>query len=92
VTTNGLGNHTTKVWIGVGAGAAIGLALALRNHRRDRWSAATNVTRRVASVSQDMADLTQNIIGRVRVIYNESRKLVKEVNHAWDEGRKLARA
>jgi hypothetical protein len=92
VMTNGNGNHTAKVLIGVGAGAAIGLALALRNHRRDRWSTATQVTRRVAAASQDMANVTQDIIGRVRLIYSESNKLVKQIARAWEDGRKLAGA
>jgi len=26
-----------KLWMGIGAGAAIGLALAVRNHNRYRW-------------------------------------------------------
>lgn len=85
--TNGNGN---KVWIGVGVGAAIGVAaLVLSRRRRDPWYSAKGVTRRVADHSADLAACSKDIVERVRVIYNESRKLVEEATELFAQGRKL---
>ena len=85
--SNGNGN---RVLIGVGIGAAIGVAaFALSRRKRDRWYAAKEVSRRVADHSSDLAAASKDIVDRIRVNYNETRKVVEEATELLSHGRKL---
>ena len=85
--TNGTNN---KVWIGVGVGAAIGVAaLVLSRRRRAPWYDPRAVSKRVANHTADLAAASKDIVDRVRVIYNESCKVVEEATDLFTQGRKL---
>ncbi len=79
----------TKIWIGVGIGAAVGLAIALSRRKHDRWESARDITRRISNKSGDFADIGKDIADRVRLIYEESRKLVEDASDLWSRGRKV---
>lgn len=84
-------NNANLMWLGVGMGAAaIGVAVALTRRKRDRWYAAKQVTQRVANRTGDLAAASKDIVDRLRIIYNESRKVVEEATELWSRGRKLA--
>ena len=84
-------SNNNLMWVGVGVGAAaLGIALALSRRKRDRWDAARQVTRRVANHTSDLAEAGKDILGRVRIIFGESRKVVEEATELWSQGRKLA--
>jgi len=85
------GSNANLVWIGVGVGAAaVGVALALARRKKNNWSTAKQVSRRLADKTNDLAEVGKDIFDRIKVIYNESRKVVEECNELWSHGRKLA--
>jgi len=84
------GSNANLLLIGVGVGAAIGVAVALTRRKRDRWYAAKQVTRRVADRTGDLAAASKDIVGSLKIIYNESCKVVEEASELWSRGRKLA--
>lgn len=83
-------NNTNLVWIGVGVGAAIGVAVAISRRKREPWYSARQVTRRVADHTSDLAAASKDIVDRLKIIYNESCKVVEEATELWSQGRKLA--
>jgi LPXTG-motif cell wall-anchored protein len=83
------GSNSNMIWIGIGVGAAIGLAFALSRRKKDRWSAAKEVSQRFADRSGDLAAAGKDIVDRIKVIYDESRKVVEEAGELWSHGRKL---
>ncbi len=89
MNTNGFGNR--NVWIGIAIGAAVGVGIALSRHKRTRWDSARALTHRVASSTNDMSDAARDLIGRVKTIYEESRKIVEDAGELWEHGRKLVR-
>ena len=82
-------NNNQMIWIGVAVGAAIGIGIALTRRRKSRWDMARDMGRRVADHSPDLADATKELVERVRVIYEEGRKVVEDAGHLWEQGRKL---
>ncbi len=78
------------MWIGVGVGAAIGVAVVLSRRKRDRWYAAKQVSRRVAGHTSDLASAGKDIFDRLKIIYAESCKVAEEATDLWSQGRKLA--
>ena len=85
-----MGNGTSRlIWIGVAAGTAIGVGIALSRRKRSGWDSARAVTRRMANRSGDFADATKDIMERVKTIYEESRRVVEDANELWEHGRKL---
>ena len=90
------GNTSTMVYIGLAAGAAIGIAFALtrrgKSRRREPWEAAKHITRRFGDHSQELATRGKDIIERVHNMYEEGRKVYDEAVDLWGEGRRLVRA
>jgi hypothetical protein len=82
-------NQNTKIWLGIAIGAAVGIGIALSRRKRSKWDTARHISSRVADHSSDLADMTSNLMARVRNIYDESCKVVEEANHLWANGRKL---
>jgi hypothetical protein len=89
-----------RIWLGIAAGAAIGIGLALSRRRpasrwemaRERLDRAKGVASRVAEEREDFAETGRDLLDRVRLIYEESRKVVDEMGHLWEHGRKLVRS
>ncbi|HUE03202.1 MAG TPA: hypothetical protein VMR62_26775 [Bryobacteraceae bacterium] len=70
----------------VGVGAAIGVAVVLNRRKRNGWYTAT---RRVADKTNDLAVVSKDMLERIKVIYDETRKVVDEATELWSQGRKL---
>jgi hypothetical protein len=87
----GWGNNSTKILIGIAAGTAIGLGIALsRRQKKSRWDAARQVGERLSNTSGELADAVGDIISHVKVIYEEGRKVAEDAGALWAHGRKLA--
>jgi len=83
-------NRNTYIWIGIAAGAAVGIIIAATRHRpRNRWYSAKQLTRKMADHSVDFADRGKDIINRCQNIYEEGRKVVDDALDLWSHGRKL---
>ena len=82
-------NRSTMIWLGVAAGAALGLGIALSRRRPTRWDSAREFGQRISERSGDLADATQDILQRVRTIYEEGRKVLEDAGELWSHGRKL---
>ncbi len=83
--------NMTKVWLGLAAGAAIGLGIALsRRQKASRWDSARIIGARLSDRSGDLSEAAANIISRVKVIYDESRKVAEDAGELWAHGRKVA--
>jgi hypothetical protein len=73
------------LWMGIAAGAAIGIGFSLaRNRRRSRAHAARRMGRRVADASAKLVAVEGRKLAR------EGRKLMDEAAGLWSHGRKLA--
>jgi hypothetical protein len=94
------GNRSTMLYVGLAAGAAIGIAVALtrrggmrmRTRRREPWEAAKGITRRFGDRSQELAARSNDLIERMRHMFEEGRKVVDDARDLWGEGRRLVRA
>jgi hypothetical protein len=85
------GSNSTKIWLGIAAGTAIGIGIALsRRQRKTRWDVARQVGQRITDGSGDLADAVGNILSHVKVIYEEGRKVADDAGALWAHGRKLA--
>jgi hypothetical protein len=85
------GKHTTKIWLGVAAGTAIGLGIALsRRQKKTRWDSARRIGERLSDHSRDLSEAAANIVSRVKVIYDEGRKVAEDASELWAQGRKVA--
>jgi LPXTG-motif cell wall-anchored protein len=82
-------NSAALMWIGIGAGVAIGLAIALGRRKQDRWSGARNVSKRVADRTNELAIASKDMLDRLKIIFNESQKVVEDASELWEHGRKL---
>lgn len=84
------GNQSTKIWVGIAIGAAVGLGIALSRRRTTtRWDSAREIGKRLTDRSEDLAESARDIMQRVRVIYEEGRKVVEDAGELWSHGRKL---
>lgn len=87
------GSKATLIYLGIAAGTAVAIAVALtqRGHhrKRRRWESAKEITRNLADHSQDLAAKSKNLIERVQTIYEEGRKVVEEATEIWSHGRRL---
>ncbi len=90
------GNRNAMIYIGLAAGAAIGVAVALTRRgtmrKRQPWEAAKHITRRFGDRSQELAARSNDIIERMRNMFEEGRKVVDDARDLWGEGRRLVRA
>jgi len=83
------GANSRKIWMGVAIGAAVGIGIALSRRRRSGWDAAKMATKRLSNKSEDMADVSRDILERVKTIYDESRRVVEDAGELWTHGRRL---
>lgn len=90
------GSTNTMIYIGLAAGAAIGIAVALtrrgKTRRREPWEAAKHITRRFGDHSQELATRGKDIVARVQNMYEEGRRVYDEARELFGEGRRLVRA
>jgi hypothetical protein len=78
-----------KIWMGVAIGAAVGIGIALSLRSRSRWDAARVATKRFSNNNEDMADVSRDILERVKTIYDEGRRVVEDAGELWAHGRRL---
>jgi len=91
ISANGWGSDSTKLWLGIAAGAAIGVGIALsRRPKKTYWDSARRVGQRLSNQSGELADTVGDILGRVKVIYEEGRKVAQDAGEVWAHGRKLS--
>jgi hypothetical protein len=84
-------NHMTKIWLGIAAGTAIGLGIALsRRQKKTRWDSARRLGERLSDRSGELSEAAANIASRVKVIYDEGRKVAEDACELWAQGRKVA--
>jgi hypothetical protein len=82
-----------RIWIGIAAGAAIGIGLMLTRRRSEnKWERARNIARRVDADKDDFKEVGRDMLDRIRVIYEEGRKVADEAQHLWSRGRNLVRS
>ena len=84
-------DHSTKLWVGIAAGVAIGVGIALsRRQKKTRWDSAKEIGQRLSDHTTDLSDAATNIIGRLKVICDEGRKIAEDATELWAQGRKFA--
>ena len=90
MANNDWGNQSTKIWLGIAIGDAVGVGIALsRRKPPSRWDSAREMGRRMADRSEDLSEAARHIMERVRNIYDEGRKVVEDAGELWSHGRKL---
>lgn len=82
-------SRNAKIWVGIAVGTALGIGIVLSRRKKSRWDAAREVSRRVASHSDEVADTTRDLVDRIKSIYDESCQVVAEAGELWSHGRKL---
>jgi hypothetical protein len=82
-------NNASKLWLGVAVGVAVGIGIALSRRKKSRWEQAREMTRRVAERSPDFTEASQDIVDRLKTIYEEGLKVVEDAGELWANGRKL---
>jgi hypothetical protein len=80
-------------WIisGVAIGSGIALAYAASRKKKNWRDRLMDTADTVARRREDLAESGKNIVDRVRIIYEESRKVMEEASELWAHGRKLVR-
>jgi hypothetical protein len=82
-------SNSTRIWLGIAAGVAVGVGIALSRRKRSRWEQARDVTQRVADRSPDLAEAGRDIVEHIKTIYDEGLKLVEDAGQLWASGREL---
>lgn len=88
-TCNHNWGNSSKLLLGIAAGTAIGLGIALSRRKKSRWDSARQIGQRLTSRSGELGDAASDIISRIKVIYDEGRKIAEEAGELWAHGRKL---
>jgi hypothetical protein len=89
-TCNNGWDNSTKLLLGIAAGTAIGLGIALsRRQKKSRWDSARKVGQRISSRSGELSEAVSDIIGRIKVIYDQGRKVAEDAGELWAQGRKV---
>jgi hypothetical protein len=83
-------NHSSKIWLGIAAGTAIGLMIAYTRRPKSRWDIARRATKEISGRSAEFADAARDIVDRVKVIYEEGSRIAQDAGELWSRGRKLA--
>ena len=78
------------IWIGIAVGAAVGIGIALSRRKKTRWDSAKEIGQRLSDHTTDLSGAATNIIGRLKVICDEGRKIAEDATELWTQGRKLA--
>jgi hypothetical protein len=82
-----------RVWMGIAAGVAIGVGVMLSRRRsHSRWDRARNIVKRVDADRGELAEVGRDLLDRIRVIYDESRKVVDEAQSLWARGRSVMKS
>lgn len=82
--------HATKLLLGIAAGTAIGLGIALsRRQKKTRWDSARQIGQRLSEHSSELGDAASDMIGRIKVIFEEGRKVAEDASELWAHRRKL---
>ena len=89
MANNDWGNRNMMIWLGIAAGTALGLGIALSRRKQSRWDSAREFGHRISERSGDLADATQDIVQRVRTIYEEGRKVMEDAGELWSHGRRM---
>ncbi len=84
-------SNETKIWLGIAAGVAVGIGVAISRRKKSRWETVRALPQRMTARSGDLAEATRDLAGRVAHLYGESRKLVEDAGRLWSNGRKLVR-
>lgn len=83
-------NRAATIALGVFAGTAIGVGIALsRRNRRPARFDMRRVTRQFANRSSDVADVARDIVGHLREVCEVGKKLADDAGHLWSNGRKM---
>jgi len=92
-TMNGKFNNGTAGWIisGVAIGTGIALAYAASRRKKTWQDRLVETADSVARRREDLAESGKNIVDRIRIIYDESRKVMEDATELWAHGRKLVR-
>ena len=91
-STNGMpamSSKETRILLGIAAGVAVGIGVALSRRKKSRWDTVRAIPQRVTARSGDLADISRDLAGRVAHLYDESCKLLEDAGRLWSNGRKL---
>ena len=81
-----LENNSSKIWMGLAIGTAIGLGIALSRRKKSRWDVAR---KQLSGRSAEFAGAANDIVDRVKTIYAEGAQIVEDACELWTRGRKM---
>ena len=91
-TMNGeKGANTGWIISGVAIGTGIVLAYAASRRKKDWRDRLLDTADNVSRKREDLAETGRNLLERIRLIYDESRKVVEDASELWSHGRRLVR-
>ncbi len=88
--TNAAENRAATIVLGVVAGAAIGVGIALsrRTKKTSRFDV-RRVTRQFADRSSEFGDIARDIVGHLKEVCDVGKKIADDAGHLWSHGRKM---